>query len=84
MEVQVGAQGRVVLPAALRRALGIGTGDRLMVRQGGGRIVMEKREATLARLRSRFSGVPREVSLADELIRERRAEAAREAGHGQR
>jgi hypothetical protein len=36
--------------------------------------VLEKREAVLKRLLQRFEHVPTEVSLADELIAERRSE----------
>jgi hypothetical protein len=37
-----------------------------------------RREAILARLRERFAAVPEDLSLADELIAQRREEAARE------
>jgi AbrB family looped-hinge helix DNA binding protein len=78
-EVQVGAQGRLVIPAALRKALGLKPGDRLIARQEGESLVLERREAIEQRLQDRFRHIPREVSLVDELIAERRAEAAREA-----
>lgn len=76
--VNVGPQGRIVIPARLRRSLAIKQGDTLVARLEGGRIVLEKREEVLARVRRRFGSVPREVSLADELISERREEAQRE------
>ena len=78
-EVQLGPQGRVVIPAHLRKALDLKPGDRLVVRQDGDSIVIERRETLVRRLQARFAHVPREVSLADELIAERRAEASREA-----
>lgn len=78
-EVQVGAQGRLVIPAALRKALGLKPGDRLIARQEGESLVLERREAIEQRLLDRFRHIPREVSLVDELIAERRAEAAKEA-----
>lgn len=77
-EVQVGAQGRVVIPAALRKAMKLEPGDRLVVRKVGESLVLERREVVERRLRERFRHIPREVSLADELIAERRAEAAGE------
>lgn len=40
--------------------------------------VLERRKAILARLRSRFAKVPAGVSLADDLIAERRRESERE------
>ncbi len=79
-EVQVGAQGRVVIPAALRKALKIKPGDRLVARKVGESLVLERRETVERRLRERFRHIPRDVSLADELIAERRAEAEREEG----
>lgn len=79
-EVQVGAQGRVVIPAALRKAMKLEPGDRLVVRKVGESLVLERREVVERRLRERFRHIPRDVSLADELIAERRAEAAGEAG----
>jgi AbrB family looped-hinge helix DNA binding protein len=78
-EIRVGPQGRLVIPAPLRRTLGIDPGDTLVIRLEDNRLVLEKRETILARLRDRFRRVPPEVSLADELIRERREEVRREA-----
>jgi len=67
-----------VIPAEIRRALGISSGDVLLVRTEANRLVLEKREALLRRLRSRFRKATAGVSLADELIAERRAEGRRE------
>jgi AbrB family looped-hinge helix DNA binding protein len=78
-EVQIGAQGRLVIPAALRKALHLEPGDRLIARKVGDSLVLEKREVIIKRLQDRFSHIPRDVSLADELIGERRKDAAREA-----
>jgi AbrB family looped-hinge helix DNA binding protein len=77
-EVQVGAQGRLVIPAPLRKALNLKPGDRLIARQVGESLVMERREAIEKRLWDMFSHIPKEISLVDELIAERRAEARRE------
>ncbi len=76
--VNVGPQGRIVIPARLRKSLAIEQGDILVARLEEGRIVLEKREEVLARIWRRFGSVPREVSLADELISERREEGRRE------
>lgn len=78
-EVKIGAQGRLVIPAALRKALNLKPGDRLIARQEGERLVLERRDAVAKRLQNRFSHIPKEVSLVDELIAERRVEAIKEA-----
>lgn len=77
-EVHVGPQGRLVIPATLRELLGLSPGDSLRARAEDGRLVFEKREHVLARLKDRFKAVPKDVSLVDALIEERRAEARRE------
>jgi len=77
-ETQLGAQGRIVIPVELRRALGLKPGDRLIARQEGESLILERREAIEKRLLARFACIPRETRLADELIRERRTEARRE------
>lgn len=72
--VEVGPKGRVVIPAAIRRRLGIEQGTRLAVLVDDQAVVLVPRGAVEHRLHSIFSGVP--VSLAGELIEERHAEAA--------
>ena len=62
-EVQIGAQGRLVIPAALRKALHLQPGDRLVARQVGDTLVLERREAVVKRLQGPFAHVPRDVSL---------------------
>ena len=76
--MRLGKQGRLVIPAVLRRALGLRPGDRLIARQEGDRIVLEKREEILSRVKRRFAVVPAQVDLVEELLAERRAEAQRE------
>ncbi|BBL72702.1 AbrB/MazE/SpoVT family DNA-binding domain-containing protein [Methylogaea oryzae] len=77
-EIQVGAQGRLVIPAELRKALHLETGDRLVARLVGESLVLERREAVEKRVRARFAHIPPDVNLAEELIAERRTEARRE------
>ena len=78
VEVSLGRQGRLVIPAALRRSLGLSEGDTLVARQEEGRLVLEKPEAIRQRLRARFARVRAEGQLVDELLAERRQEALRE------
>lgn len=72
--------GRVVIPAELRAKLGIKVGDRLVWQDEGDRLVLTSRRAALRRaqaLVAKYNNKPG-VSMVDELIRERREEAARE------
>lgn len=77
--VKVGPKGRVVVPAQIRRELGIEEGTELLARVEGEGIVLEPRSAAIRRLQELVTSVvPRDVSLVDELIAERREEAGRE------
>ena len=67
-----------MIPARMRERLGIGAGERLVARVEEGRVVLEKRDNVLRRVRGRFAGVPEGTSLVDELISERREEALRD------
>ncbi|MCC5870046.1 MAG: AbrB/MazE/SpoVT family DNA-binding domain-containing protein [Gammaproteobacteria bacterium] len=77
-ESTLGKQGRVVIPAHLRHALDLKPGDRLIARQDGDRIVLERPEAVERRLKSRLANIPKGVSLVDELLADRRAEAVKD------
>lgn len=77
-EVQLDPQGRLVIPAPLRRSLGFESGDSLIARMEDGRLILEKAETIKQRLKSRFAQLPPGTSLAEELIAERREEAKRE------
>ena len=76
--VRMGPQGRLVVPVELRRQLGLDEGSELAFRSDGRRLILEPRTEVLRRLRRRFADV-RDVSLADELAADRRAEALRES-----
>lgn len=70
--------GKLVIPAAMRRALGIASGDTVMVGVEDGelriRSLAKAVERAQAIIRRR---VPAGVSLADELIADRRSEVER-------
>ncbi len=76
--VRMGPQGRIVVPADLRRELGLDEGSTMAATAEDGRLILEPRSVVLERLRRRFSGVPGSMQLADELIRDRRDETRRE------
>ncbi|MBS3966298.1 MAG: AbrB/MazE/SpoVT family DNA-binding domain-containing protein [Truepera sp.] len=60
--VRVGPQGRLVIPVALRKTLRVEAGTELMARLEGEQLVAH---------------IAKEVSLADQLLAERREEARR-------
>jgi AbrB family looped-hinge helix DNA binding protein len=72
----LGQQGRIVIPAELRAALGLAPGDRLHVHLAGHRLVLERERDAAASPRSSAAAVPASRSLVDELLAERRAAAA--------
>jgi bifunctional DNA-binding transcriptional regulator/antitoxin component of YhaV-PrlF toxin-antitoxin module len=76
---QIGEGGRVVIPAVIRAALGVGVGDTVLLRFDRGELrILTPRQAIRRAQELVRQYVPGGRSLADELIAERRAEAARE------
>lgn len=79
MQLRIGDGGRVVIPAEMRAALGVKPGDTLLARVVDGELMLLPHKAAVRRAQLLVrSFVPDGVSLVDELIAERRAEAARE------
>ncbi len=71
--------GRIVIPARYRKALDIKPGDELIVRLDEGELRVYSRAEALKRLQDQVTrAVPEGVSLVEELLRERKKEAARE------
>jgi AbrB family looped-hinge helix DNA binding protein len=73
----VGPKGRVVIPVEIRRQLGLEEGSQLVAMVEGDGVLLLPRGAVKRRLRGMFAGVG--ASMADELIRDRRAAAAEES-----
>lgn len=68
---------KLVIPASFRRELGIAVGDTVIVEVADGELRVRSRNAALAHARRMMPQlVPEGVSLVDELIAERRAEAS--------
>lgn len=76
--ITLGRQGRIVIPAATRRRLGIDAGDELNLIEENGHVVLETRAAAAARAQGMSKHLATDVSVVDELIAERREEARRE------
>ncbi len=74
----LGQQGRLVIPAAMRAALGLAPGDRLHVHLTGRRLMLERQQDAVAELRGLATKIPNERSLVVELLAERRRAAAAE------
>ena len=71
--------GKLVIPAAMRRELGISTGDTVLVDVDDGELRVRSVSRALERARAILRKyVPEGVSVADELIADRRREAERE------
>lgn len=76
--LRLGPHGRVVIPAPLRRRLGLKPGDVLVGWLEGDRLVLRPRAAVEAELWEMFAR--EEGSLAEALIGDRRREAERDRG----
>lgn len=79
VRLKLGPQGRVVVPAHFRHALGLQVGDPLVASVEDGRIVLETKDAAMRRLLARFRALEGGTNPVEELIAERREAARREA-----
>jgi len=80
MNVVVGKAGRIVIPAAVREALALAEGTQLAIIVRDGVIELHDRRRRIDRILKSFRTrlKPKVGSLAEALLRERRAEARRE------
>ena len=73
------AGGRVVVPAALRKALGLDVGDEVLMRLENNEVRFYTRAEAIRQAQAMVQRyVPEGVSLVDELLEERRREVERE------
>ncbi len=78
-KASLSANGRIVIPAAIREELGFAPGDTLVMEVEDGVLRVESFDARLKRIQDELLQlVGPERMLSDELIAERRAEALRE------
>ena len=81
--VEIERGGRIELPGTFLEALGVGEGDQVQLALERDSIRVSTRARALEELRGKVRQfVPEGVSLVDELIAERRAEAAKESKGG--
>jgi AbrB family looped-hinge helix DNA binding protein len=78
-KAKLNANGRVVIPAPVRRALDLRPGDELIMRVEDGELRLSTRRQALARARRMIRQyIPEDVDLTQSLIDDRRKEAERE------
>lgn len=71
--------GKLVIPASFRREMGVQAGDTVVMEMVDGELRIRSRDAAIMEIQKLVRGlVPEGVSLADELIEGRRAEAVKE------
>ncbi len=77
--VQIAANGRMVLPVGLRQQLHVEGGGLLIIREDGGRLVLESVDDAVRRAQALVRQyAPAAQGVTDELLAERRIDAARE------
>jgi len=77
-QVEFDKQGHLVIPDELIQALSVKNGSSLIAKVENGRLILENRDSIRQRLKARFANIPADISLADELIAERRIEASQD------
>lgn len=78
---QISENGRIVIPAAYRKAMGLKGNEIVTIRLDDDGLHIESRSQAIKRAQSVLKRyIPEDISLVDELIAERRREAKREQG----
>ncbi len=78
-KTRLGENGRLVIPAPYRKALGLQTGDEVVLRLVDGELRVMSRRAAIKQVQDLIRSRGGEGRLlSEELLAERRAEAARE------
>jgi len=78
MKTTIREGGRLVIPAAYRKALGLKPGDEVLLSLEDGEIRVVSTRQAVARAQNLIRRyIPKGRSLSEELIKERREEAAR-------
>jgi AbrB family looped-hinge helix DNA binding protein len=79
IQARINENGRIVIPAVIRKAMGLKLGDCVVMSLEDGILRIEPQKARARRVQQRLSKlIPGDRVLSDELIAERREEARRE------
>lgn len=80
-QATIGPQGRVVIPAGLRKSLGWDEGTVLTFTNSSGEIAVTDQRAALRRFQAYGRGlVPKGIDVLDEFLADRRSQAHTESG----
>ncbi len=75
----VGSGGRIVIPAAMRKALGVDAGDEVLLFLEDGEVRISTRVGNIEKIRATVRArIPDSVNVVDEFLKEKYAEAERE------
>jgi len=78
-EIEMGSDGRLIIPVAMRKAMLIAPGNRVTAWVDDGELKIVGAQVGLLKMQAKFRKyIPKDVCLVDELIKERREEAAKE------
>lgn len=78
-KTRISANGRIVIPASIRQALGVKAGDSIVMEAQDGVLRIESYPTLVTRIQREFAQlIPPGVSLVDELLADRREEARKE------
>ena len=78
VELSVGKQGRIVIPANLRQQMAIEAGSHLIAWVENGRLILETKKQLWQSIHAACKAIPQDTDLAQELIEERRIAASSE------
>lgn len=73
---QVSAGGRIVIPAEIRREMGINSGDEVILSYHDGELHISTRKQRLQQAKAIVKACVSHVSLAEQLLEERRADSS--------
>jgi len=85
VSARINENGRIVIPASIRRAMNLKAGDTVLLRYENGVLRIESYREKIRRIQEEFQKFAKPgVLMSDELIAERREEARREVEEAQR